>query len=160
MTVGENIKKYRNKKEMTQQRLATIIHKSVNTIKKYESGFTNPPLPVIKQIAKALEVSESAILGYDIPVVSAIERLKRSPGMYLYGPGELSSEYKNNDFLEKFKISTTFTEDEIIDMLITNYSSDVFNNKYKYDELTKEDYEELKPVIHYIVEMFLKNKSK
>lgn len=65
MSVGENIKKYRKYKKMTQQQLAEMIGKSIDTIKKYEGEKTTPPLPVIKNIATALAVPVSAFLDID-----------------------------------------------------------------------------------------------
>lgn len=47
---------------MTQQQLADKIEKSINTVKKYESGYTSPPLPVIKDIAEALMVSTTDLI--------------------------------------------------------------------------------------------------
>lgn len=57
MGISENIKFYRNKKGLTQQELADKIGKSINSVKKYESGYTNPPIDVINKIAAALEIN-------------------------------------------------------------------------------------------------------
>ncbi|EGS9999199.1 helix-turn-helix transcriptional regulator [Clostridium perfringens] len=57
MSISENIKFYRKQKGLTQQELADKIGKSINSVKKYESGYTNPPIDVINKIADALEIN-------------------------------------------------------------------------------------------------------
>ncbi|WP_415319866.1 helix-turn-helix domain-containing protein [Clostridium perfringens] len=57
MSISENIKFYRKKRGLTQQELADKIEKSINSVKKYESGYTNPPIDVINKIADALEIN-------------------------------------------------------------------------------------------------------
>lgn len=63
MSISENIKFYRNEKGLTQQELADKIGKSINSVKKYESGYTNPPIEVINKIASALDVSINQLIG-------------------------------------------------------------------------------------------------
>lgn len=62
MKIGNNIKECRNIRKITQQQLAEMIGKSLNTIKKYESGYTLPPINVINDIAEALMVSTSDLI--------------------------------------------------------------------------------------------------
>lgn len=66
MSVGENIKKYRNKKGFTQPKLGKIINKSESSIRKYESNDVIPSIEILKEIAKALEVDLTLLLGNDI----------------------------------------------------------------------------------------------
>lgn len=47
---------------ITQQQLGDLIGKSINTIKKYESGYTTPPISVINDIAESLMISTSDLL--------------------------------------------------------------------------------------------------
>lgn len=56
MALGENIKKYRKEKGMTQKEVASKINKSCSTFQKYELNLTQPPVDVIKEIADALGV--------------------------------------------------------------------------------------------------------
>lgn len=63
MSISENIKFYRNKRKQTQQQLADKIGKSINSVKKYESGYTTPPIEVINKIASALDVSINKLIG-------------------------------------------------------------------------------------------------
>lgn len=57
MNIGENIKKYRKEKNITQKELAEKINKNIRTIQKYEAGkVENIPYLVVDDIAKALQV--------------------------------------------------------------------------------------------------------
>lgn len=62
----ENLKRIRKQSGLTQRELAEKIGKGFSTVQKYELGLTAPPLPVIKEIAIALEVSM-----YDLFIDSA-----------------------------------------------------------------------------------------
>ncbi|MHC1719112.1 MAG: helix-turn-helix domain-containing protein [Clostridiaceae bacterium] len=55
--LGERIKKFRNKIGLTQQELSEKIGKSVNTVKKYESGYTTPPTEVLLHLSSIFHVS-------------------------------------------------------------------------------------------------------
>lgn len=66
MTVGERIKKIRTEKDMQQIDLAVKCDISKQTLYKYENNIvTNIPLPTITKIAKALNVSEAIIMGWE-----------------------------------------------------------------------------------------------
>ena len=56
--IAGNIKKYRKKKGITQDKLSKLADITYNTIIKIESGATyNPRVETLKQIANALGVS-------------------------------------------------------------------------------------------------------
>ena len=63
VNIGENIKRYRKLKKITQKQLAKDIGKSEITIRKYENNDTNPPVEVIKKIAKVRNVSIYELIG-------------------------------------------------------------------------------------------------
>jgi len=57
-TIAENIKKYRNKLGVSQDRLSKLADVTYNTIIKIESGANiNPTIETLSKIAKALNVS-------------------------------------------------------------------------------------------------------
>ena len=57
-TISENIKKYRAKLGISQDRLSKLSDVTYNTIIKIESGATcNPRVETLKKIADALKVS-------------------------------------------------------------------------------------------------------
>jgi len=61
--IPENIKKYRNKMGVSQDRLSKLADITYNTIIKIESGAnTNPTIDTISKIAKALNVSVDELL--------------------------------------------------------------------------------------------------
>jgi len=56
--ISENIKKYRSKLGVSQDRLSKLADVTYNTIIKIESGSnTNPTIDTLSKIAKALNVS-------------------------------------------------------------------------------------------------------
>jgi len=56
-TIAENIKKVRNKKGVSQDRLSKMADVAYNTIIKIESGtIQNPTIGTLAKIAKALDV--------------------------------------------------------------------------------------------------------
>jgi len=56
-TIAENIKKYRNKMGVSQDRLSKLADVTYNTIIKIESGANkNPTIETLAKIAKALEI--------------------------------------------------------------------------------------------------------
>lgn len=62
MNVGDNIKRYRNKKGMTQSELGNLIGKKEITIRKYENGGIDPNIKILTNIAKALDVSVEKLI--------------------------------------------------------------------------------------------------
>lgn len=56
--IGKNIRVLRQKRQLSQEKLARLTDISLNTLTKIESGFTKrPSIQTIHKIAKALEVS-------------------------------------------------------------------------------------------------------
>ena len=56
-TIADNIKKYRNKLDVSQDRLSKLADVTYNTIIKIESGANkNPTIETLAKIAKALGV--------------------------------------------------------------------------------------------------------
>ena len=57
-TIGQNIKKYRKKLGISQDKLLKLAGITVHTITKIESGVTpDPRVKTVKKIAKALNIS-------------------------------------------------------------------------------------------------------
>lgn len=66
MTVGERIRNRRLEIGMTQDELAKKLgYKSKSTINKIELGINDITLPKVKEFAKALEVNESILMGWE-----------------------------------------------------------------------------------------------
>ena len=63
--LSKDLKKLREKKRLSQDRLAKLADVANNTIIKIEQGENiNPTLDTLKKIAKALEVSLDELTGY------------------------------------------------------------------------------------------------
>lgn len=60
---GERLKKARNAKNLSQQALADIIGKSLNTVGLYERGLRQPSLETLCLLADTLEVSVDYLLA-------------------------------------------------------------------------------------------------
>jgi len=56
--LGKNIKELRQKRKLSQEKLARLTNISLNTLTKIESGFTKrPSIQTVHKIAKALDIS-------------------------------------------------------------------------------------------------------
>jgi len=56
--IGKNIRALRQKRKLSQEKLARLTDISLNTLTKIESGFTKrPSIQTIKKIADALQIS-------------------------------------------------------------------------------------------------------
>lgn len=60
--VGMNIRQARKRKKMTQKQLADALEYSESSICKYEQGLVEIPLVIIERIANILEVDSSELL--------------------------------------------------------------------------------------------------
>jgi len=61
--IADNMKKYRSKLGISQDKLSKLADVTYNTIIKIESGANiNPTIDTLKKIAKALEVSVDELL--------------------------------------------------------------------------------------------------
>ncbi len=62
-TIGKNIKRFRQEKGLSQDRLSKLADLSLNTVVKIELDESpNPTIETIQRIAKALEVSVDELL--------------------------------------------------------------------------------------------------
>ena len=62
-TIGKNIKRYRQEKGLSQDKLSKLADLSLNTVVKIELDESpNPTIETVQRIAKALEVSVDNLL--------------------------------------------------------------------------------------------------
>lgn len=96
MSLPARLIQLRKDKGLTQQATADAIGIHVNSLKKYESGQTQPSLEVIKKIATALHISTDFLL---------FEEHEREPNdelvLQFEAISELSSDEQRNAFLRK-----------------------------------------------------------
>ena len=58
----ENLRFYRQKAKLSQEKLSTLLDKNINYITIIESGKSLPPITVIEQIAEILQVEPKCFL--------------------------------------------------------------------------------------------------
>lgn len=63
MAVGENIRKIRHKKGLTQKQLGELCNMNEANVRKYELGKANPKIETIEKFAKALQCSVDELRG-------------------------------------------------------------------------------------------------
>lgn len=66
-TIGDNIRKLRIERNLTQKQLGELLGVSAQMIGQYETGVRNPRYPTIKRIAAALGVLVQDITNYVEP---------------------------------------------------------------------------------------------
>jgi transcriptional regulator with XRE-family HTH domain len=62
-TIGQNIKVYRERMNMTQEDLAKKLRVGTHTIEKYESGVKAPDTQTILKISTVLDIPVSELIG-------------------------------------------------------------------------------------------------
>ncbi|WP_044747387.1 helix-turn-helix domain-containing protein [Bacillus alveayuensis] len=72
-TIGENIKKYREQRKMSQQELALKVRVGTATIQKYESGEQIPDTQTILKLSTALDVPASELMEQEVSNSSGID---------------------------------------------------------------------------------------
>ena len=65
MTFGENLKRLRQERELTQQMLAKKLFISRQSISKWENDISFPPVIVIKKLIGILKCSYEDLFDYD-----------------------------------------------------------------------------------------------
>ena len=65
MTVGENIRRIRQERHLTQRQLGEIVGASEAYIRAYESGRRNPKPASLEKIAEALAVNPEVLANSD-----------------------------------------------------------------------------------------------
>lgn len=83
MLIGENIKKYRKEKGLTQKELADKIGKGFSTVQKYELNISQPPIDVLNRIADTLDIDVSKLFYIENTLNQSAEDEAQRQEMYL-----------------------------------------------------------------------------
>ena len=75
MTVGENIRRIRQERGLTQRQLGDMVGASEAYIRAYESGRRNPKPASLEKIANALSVNPEVLANSDFDGLKAMHRL-------------------------------------------------------------------------------------
>ncbi|MDY3366484.1 helix-turn-helix transcriptional regulator [Zhenhengia yiwuensis] len=122
--IGSRIKHFRFKNKMTQQQLANKIGKSINSIKKYESGFTTVPTDVLRSIAATLNIPLHLLIGHEncsreliIAISQSLPHSSSFSGLDILS-SETSLSYEElNEVVKKGKSLTIEQENLLFDCL-------------------------------------------
>lgn len=74
MQIGEKIKEYRLRKELTQEQLGTLLNVSRSTISGWEVGRNYPDLRMIVTLSDLLEISLDTLLREDVSMVESVSK--------------------------------------------------------------------------------------
>ena len=107
MKLGNNIKKYRTERSMTQEQLACRLSVSAQAISKWERGENLPDSEMLPQIADALDISIDRLFGRREKVTDL--RLARTIADYMMDqPNE--SMHQNPDKIKKIRKAAYMAE--------------------------------------------------
>lgn len=82
---GENLKRIRMERQLTQEQLADLLGTSKQVISRYENGQRSPKVSIVDEYARKLGVSISELTGvnrassHPDPVMAEREALRRDP---------------------------------------------------------------------------------
>ena len=80
-TIGENIKKYRILRNMTQKELGSAIGNDPRTVSNWERGTRDPSMTVIYKMAKALNVSPGELTMPEFAADRSFKYIHHGPDM-------------------------------------------------------------------------------
>lgn len=105
LTIGENIRNFRKKNDLTQDTFANRLGVTYQSVSRWENGTTYPDLELIPAIAQVLAVSVDELLG-----IPQIEKEKRAIEAF----DELRREYfKKNMTLTKSSLCSAISAEII-----------------------------------------------
>ncbi len=96
MTVGENIRRIRKERGLTQKQLGELVGASEAYIRAYESGRRNPKPSSLEKIANALAVNPEVLENSDFDMVKAMHRLF-----------QIARQYNGSSTTKSWKIQNT-----------------------------------------------------
>lgn len=107
-TIGDNIKEYRQKNNMTQEQLASCLNVTYQAVSKWETGVSSPDLSLIIPITRIFHISADELLG-----VNDAEQDKR----YEELRAAYDHTYKTGDLAERQRIC---------ELAVSEYPGDIF----------------------------------
>lgn len=128
--VAKNIKNARTKKNMTQLELADIVGVSYQAVSNWERGNSMPDIGKISDIAKALDMNVTELLGNDNGTTAVKKVLEKSPEPLtvdeltdvapMLPPMELTEEVRKTSEKEQFSLKAIvglapYLDDEYLD---------------------------------------------
>lgn len=125
-SIGEKIKKYRQKNHMTQEQLASYLNVTFQTVSKWETGVSSPDLSLIVPITKIFHISADELLG--VNDVEADKRYEELQAAY-------DHTFKTEDFAERQRICELAVSEYPGDMKwLINLAWVVSNRSFEYED--------------------------
>jgi transcriptional regulator with XRE-family HTH domain len=100
MNIGETIKKYRKKNDLTQEKLADFLCVSYQAVSKWETGISSPDLSLIAPLSRLLKISADELLG----LTEHDERRDELESAY-------DNTWKTGDLNERYKIAEAIVKE-------------------------------------------------
>lgn len=96
-TIGQNIIKYRRKRELSQKELAELVDMTPQSLLKVEKGLVNPKADTLEKIMEALRITPNQLFGAEeyenvhlqIPFARNLKRMRESVNLSQENLGEL-----------------------------------------------------------------------
>ncbi|MBZ0312750.1 helix-turn-helix domain-containing protein [Clostridium butyricum] len=120
--LGMRIRRIRREKNLTQKALGQMINKSYEAIRKYENGDRQPPLDVLKELSRVLEV----------PINTFIDDNSSKPAWNLSESEKLSTKRNimmTNAIESLFKVYGYEIENKIPSFSSEEQAEDYYNDK-------------------------------
>lgn len=87
--LGENILKLRKEKGLTQEKLASMLGVTFQSVSRWENGIAYPDIELIPKIAAVFQVSIDALLGYKAEKINTTHYEKKYQNSNLYWGNEI-----------------------------------------------------------------------
>ena len=125
-SIGEKIKEYRQKKQMTQEQLASCLNVTFQTVSKWETGISSPDLSLIVPLTKVFHISADELLGInDVEADKRYEELKQ----------DYERTFKTEDFVRRQRICEIAVSEYPGDMeWLNNLAWVVSNRSFSYED--------------------------
>ena len=125
-SIGEKIKEYRQKKQMTQEQLASCLNVTFQTVSKWETGISSPDLSLIVPLTRIFHISADELLG-----INDVEADKRYEELRQY----YDHTFKTEDLVERQRICEIAVSEYPGDMgWLNNLAWVVSNRSFSYED--------------------------
>lgn len=122
MTIGENIKRIRKEKGLTQKQLGDLCSMADSAIRRYELGKSNPKIQTLHKIAKGLGIPVRNLVegcGPEYRIVSHSDTSDRS-GRHNKNPQYLWDDWLHSNNIHFMRYGTGDTEGTLMKFADTN----------------------------------------
>lgn len=101
VSIGENIKRLRKLKGITQEELSDVLHISYQAISKWENGLAQPDISILPTVANYFGVTIDELFGFKLDSLNSKERFMQ----FMVNNGMLKVNMEHNGSNNEVKIS-------------------------------------------------------